>query len=84
MTDHVCAWAAASPARYRASSSSKAASMSSSIEHDARHDLVVGIDLDDVEHFGVERSGRWSRPEERVRQKARRSPRVAMGVESRP
>ena len=29
MTDHVCAWAAASPARYRASSSSKAASMSS-------------------------------------------------------
>ena len=28
-TDHVCAWAAASPARYRASSSAKAASMSS-------------------------------------------------------
>ena len=29
MTDHVCEWAAASPARYRASSSAKAASMSS-------------------------------------------------------
>ena len=29
ITDHVCAWAAASPARYRASSSSKAASISS-------------------------------------------------------
>ena len=29
MTDHVCAWAAASPARYRASSSAMAASKSS-------------------------------------------------------
>ena len=57
MTDHVCAWAAASPARYRASSSSKAASMSSGSNSDARRDPVVGVDLDDVEHLGVERLG---------------------------
>ena len=50
MTDHVCAWAAASPARYRASSSAKAASMSSTVERDDRHDPLVGVDLDDAEH----------------------------------
>ena len=48
MTDHVCAWAAASPARYRASSSAKAASMSSGSNVDARRDPVVGVDFDDV------------------------------------
>ena len=57
MTDHVCAWAAASPARYRASSSSKAASMSSRSNSDERRDPVVGVDLDDAEHLGVERLG---------------------------
>ena len=48
MTDHVCAWAAASPARYRASSSAKAASMSSGSNSDERRDPVVGVDLDDA------------------------------------
>ena len=57
MTDHVCAWAAASPARYRASSSAKAASMSSGSNDDDRHDPLVGVDLDDAEHLGVERLG---------------------------
>ena len=55
MTDHVCAWAAASPARYRASSSSKAASMSSGSNDDRRRDPVVGVDLDDAEHLRDER-----------------------------
>ena len=54
ITDHVCAWAAASPARYRASSSAKAASMSSRSNSDARRDPIVGVDLDDAEHLGVE------------------------------
>ena len=68
MTDHVCAWAAASPARYRASSSSKAASMSSRSNSDDRRDPVVGVDLDDVEQLGVERLGRrWSRIDTRIR-----------------
>ena len=49
MTDHVSRCGAASPARYRASSSSKAASMSSSVERDSRRDPVVGVDLDDAE-----------------------------------
>ena len=51
MTDHVCAWAAASPARYRASSSAMAASKSSRSNTTTRHDPFVGVDLDDVEHF---------------------------------
>ena len=53
ITDHVCACAAASPARYRASSSLKAASMSSGSKR-RRHDPVVGIDLDDAEHLNGE------------------------------
>ena len=57
MSDHVCAWAAASPARYRASSSSKAASMSSRSNTTSAANPLVGVDLDDVEHLGVERVG---------------------------
>ena len=57
MTDHVCAWAAASPARYRASSSAKAASMSSRSNATRADDPLVGVDLDDAEHLGVERLG---------------------------
>ncbi len=34
-----------------------AASKSSSVEHDARRDPLVGVDLDDAEHLGVERLG---------------------------
>ena len=43
------------------------------VEHDARRDPVVGVDLDDVEQFF---SGFAS--EDRTRLSARRSPRVAM------
>ena len=57
MTDHVCEWAAASPARYRASSSAMAASKSSSVERDERHDPLVGVDLVDAEDIRVERLG---------------------------
>ncbi len=51
------------------------------VEHDARDDPLVGVDLDDAEHLGVERLGPWSRPEKRIRLRARRSPRVAMTVD---
>ena len=50
----VCVDAAASPARYRASSSSKAASMSSGSNDDACRDPLVGVDLDDAERLGAE------------------------------
>ena len=82
MTDHVCAWAAASPARYRASSSSKAASMSSRSNTTCADDPLVGVDLGDAEHLGAElasAAGRGST--ERIRARARRSPRVAMTVD---
>ena len=59
MTDHVCAWAAASPARYRASSSAKAASKSST-SNDGADDPIVVVDLDDAEQLEAERLGRWS------------------------
>ena len=52
------------------------------VEHDVRHDPLVGIDLGDAEHFGVERLGPLIAARE-VRVRARRSPRVAMTVESR-
>ena len=80
MTDHVCACAAASPARYRASSSAKAASMSSSVEPDTAAIAFVGVDLDDVEHVGVELFGR-DRGRPRTRLRARRAPRVAMTID---
>ena len=51
------------------------------VERDARRDPLVGVDLDDAEHLGVERLGSWSRSEKRIRQRARRSPRVAMTVD---
>ena len=57
MTDHVCAWAAASPARYRASSSAKAASRSSGSNPTRAATALVGVDLDDVEHVGVKLLG---------------------------
>ncbi len=56
MTDHVCAWAAASPARYRASSSVEGGVDVVEVERDDRHDPVVGVDLDDAEQLGVERA----------------------------
>ena len=65
MTDQVCAWAAASPARYRASSSAMAASNVVEVEHDDRRDPLVGVDLDDAEHLDEERVGPWSLPEKR-------------------
>ena len=57
MTDHVCAWAAASPARYRASSSSIGGVEVVKVECDDRDDPLVGVDLDDAEHLGEEPSG---------------------------
>ena len=54
MTDHVCRYVAASPARYRASSSSKAASMSSRSNTTCADGPVVGVDLDDLEHLVME------------------------------
>ena len=56
MTDQVCAWAAASPARYRASSSSKAASMSSG-SNATTAATVVGVDLYELKSVSVESSG---------------------------
>ena len=46
MTDHVRAWAAASPARYRASSSAMAAVEVVGVERDERDDPFLGVDLD--------------------------------------
>ena len=57
MTDHVCAWAAASPARYRASSSAKAASKSSRSNVTVADHPPVGVDLADAEYLGVKRVG---------------------------
>ena len=57
ITDQVPAWAAASPAMYRASSSAKAASKSSRSNTTTRHDPLVGIDLDDVEGIVLNRPG---------------------------
>ncbi len=54
MAVHMCAWAAASPARYRASSSSKAASRSSGSNHDLCRDAPVGVDFGDDELLGDE------------------------------
>ena len=51
MTDHVCAWAAASPARYRASSSSKAASMSSRSNATAAANRPSAFDFEDDQHL---------------------------------
>ena len=51
MTDHVCAWAAASPARYRASSSSKAASMLSRSNATAVANRPVCVDFEDDQHL---------------------------------
>ena len=45
------------------------------VECDARHDPLVGVDLDDAQNLQL-RIPRWSAP--RVRHRARRSPRVAM------
>ena len=45
---------------------------------DARRDPLVGVDLGDAEHLGVERLGPLVRPKKRLRLRARRSPRVAM------
>ena len=81
MTDHVCAWAAASPARYRASSSSKAASMSSRSNMTRAAIRFVGVDLDDAEQLGVERLGPLIAARGTETMRARRSPRVAMTVD---
>ena len=56
MTDQVCESAAASPARYRASTSAMPPSMLS-IELDTRRDQVSGVDFNDVEHLGAEFTG---------------------------
>ena len=81
MTDHVCAWAAASPARYRASSSSKAASMSSR-SNATRAAIRSSASISTMPSTSVwNASGRWSPPEKRTRLRARRSPRVAMTVD---
>ena len=82
MTDHVCAWAAASPARYRASSSSKAASMSSSVEHDdaPRSGRRRRSRRRRAPRCGTPRAA-GRRPEKRTRLRTRRSPRVAMTVD---
>ena len=49
MSDHVCAWAAASPARYRASSSVEGGVEVVEVEPTSPRS-AVGVDLDDVEH----------------------------------
>ena len=80
-TDHACAWAAASPARYRASSSSKAASMSSR-SNSTRAAIRLSASISTTPSTSVwNASGRWSRPAKRARLRARRSPRVAMTVD---
>ena len=50
------------------------------VERDECHDPLVGVDLNDVEDSMTNSSGRWSRPEEGTRVRARRSPRVAKTV----
>ena len=57
MTDHVRACAAAAPARYRASSSAKAASKSSSRIRRVLRSFVAA-DLDDAKALNTERLGR--------------------------
>ncbi len=83
MTDHVCACAAASPARYRASSSSKAASMSSRSNTTRAVSRSSAFDLDRCTRTSMRNaSGRLivgRRLGLRVR--TRRSPRVAMTVD---
>ena len=85
MTDHACAWAAASPARYRASSSAKAASTSSRSNATYRRDpLVVGVALgDDCRNSTCERPrvARVAMRDNRTWVTASRPPRVAMTVE---
>ncbi len=51
------------------------------VEHDARRDPVVGVDLDDDEHLGVERLGPLIAARVAARVSTRRSPRVAMTVD---
>ena len=51
------------------------------VEHDDRHDPLVGVDLDDVEDLGVERLGPLVALEYRARLRTRCSPRVAMTVD---
>ena len=50
------------------------------VEHDTRHDPLVGVDLDDAEGIDDERLGVTAR--KRTRMRARRSPRVAMTVDA--
>ena len=55
--------------------------MSSRSNAIVRRDPVVGVDLDDVEHLGVERIAALIAARERTRLRARRSPRVATTVD---
>ena len=58
MTDHVCAWAAASPATYRASSFGEGGVDVVEVERDERRDPLVGVDLDDLRTSVWNASGR--------------------------
>ncbi len=51
------------------------------VEHDARRDPIVGVDLDEAEHLGVELPRVRIAARERDTNEARRSPRVAMTVD---
>ena len=52
------------------------------VEHDERRDPLVGVDLDDVEHLGVElRRALVADARSVIRMRTRRSPRVAMTVD---
>ena len=80
MTDHVCAWAAASPARYRASSSAMAASKSSR-SNTTTAAIRSSASISTMSRASCRTPRAWSRPEKRARMRARRSPRVAMTVD---
>ena len=78
MAVHVFAGGAASPARYRASNSVTAASMSRTSERDCvRHDPVVRVDSRRIEHLAVDTSPVPAAVKDGVRARARRPPRVA-------
>ena len=75
MTDHVCAWAAASPARCGVELLDRGLE-AFEVEEDHRRDLVVGVDFDDAQRSRGELRGPATPTAARARK--RRSPRAAM------
>ena len=57
MTDHVCACGGRFAGEVSGVEFLEGGVDVVGVEHDARRDPVVGVDLDDVEHLGVERLG---------------------------